>query len=126
RAWGADGELGKFTPQLRAEAAAGFQAAGITAVSQEEYTDRVQRHYKAMPVGGQQRNGSSTLQSVLRGSTTIEVDYLNGEIELLGKLHGVPTPYNFAVRRAATLMAARGDKPGSLSLAELALMAVSS
>jgi 2-dehydropantoate 2-reductase len=122
-AWGAGGELGEFTSRLRSEAAACYEAAGIQAVPQDEYTERVQSHYKAMPVGGQQRNGSSTLQSVLRGSSTIEVDYLNGEIELLGKLHGVPTPYNSTVRRAATLMAARGDKPGSLPLEELMRMA---
>ncbi len=117
--WGAGGDLGAVTERLREEAAACFEAAGITAVPQDQYVDRVQRHYKAQPVGGQARNGSSTLQSVLRGHSTIEVDYLNGEIELLGKLHGVPTPYNSAVRRMATSMAARGEKPGSVSLEEL-------
>jgi len=117
--WGAGGDLGAVTERLRAEAAACYEAAGIEAVTQDSYVERVQSHYKAMPVGGQARNGSSTLQSVLRGHSTIEVDYLNGEIELLGKLHGIPTPYNSAVRRLATAMAARGDKPGSVSLEEL-------
>ena len=28
------------------------------------------------------------------GSGSIETDYLNGEIVLLGRLHGVPTPVN--------------------------------
>ncbi|MBE0608679.1 MAG: 2-dehydropantoate 2-reductase [Dehalococcoidia bacterium] len=119
-AWGAGGELGELTARLRDEALACYAAAGITAVSQEEYTDRVQRHYRAMEVGGQRRSGSSTLQSVLRGHSTIEVDYLNGEIELLGKLHGVPTPYNSTVRRAATDLAARGVQPGSMTVKELA------
>jgi len=119
-AWGAGGELGELTARLRDEALACNAAAGITAVSQEEYTDRVQRHYRAMEVGGQRRSGSSTLQSVLRGHSTIEVDYLNGEIELLGKLHGVPTPYNSTVRRAATDLAARGVQPGSMTVKELA------
>lgn len=117
--WGAGGDLGAVTERLRAEAAECFAAAGIAAVPQDEYVERVQRHYRAQPVGGQARNGSSTLQSVLRGHSTIEVDYLNGEIELLGKLHGIPTPYNSAVRRMATSMATRGDKPGSVSLEEL-------
>lgn len=122
--WGAGGDLGAVTERLRAEATACFEAAGITAVSQDQYVERVQSHYKAQPVGGHARNGSSTLQSVLRGHSTIEADYLNGEIELLGKLHGIPTPYNSAVRRLATAMAARGDKPGSIPLEELMRVAV--
>lgn len=121
--WGADGDVGQFTARLRDEGVACYQAAGIQAVTQEEYTERVQRHYRAMPVGGQARNGSSTLQSVLRGLTTIEVDYLNGEIELLGKIHGIPTPYNSTVRRVATAMVARGEKPGSMPFEELVRMA---
>lgn len=122
-AWGAGGELGELTARLREEALGCYAAAGITAVSQEEYTDRVQRHYRAMEVGGQRRSGSSTLQSVLRGHATIEVDYLNGEIELLGKLHGVPTPYNSTVRRVATDLAARGVQPGSMTVEELVAQA---
>ena len=31
---------------------------------------------------------------------TIETDFLNGEIVLLGRLHGVPTPVNAAVQRS--------------------------
>lgn len=122
-AWGADGELGELTARLRDEGLACYAAAGITAVTQEEYTERVQRHYRAMEVAGQRRSGSSTLQSVLRGHSTIEVDYLNGEIELLGKLHGIPTPYNSTVRRVATDFAARGVEPGSMSISELVALA---
>jgi len=125
-AWGAGGELGELTARLRGEALACYAAAGITAVSQEEYTERVQRHYRAMEVGGQRRSGSSTLQSVLRGHSTIEVDYLNGEIELLGRLYGVPTPYNSTVRRVATDFAARGVRPGSMSVSELVAAAEAS
>lgn len=122
-AWGAGGQLGELTARLREEALACYAAAGIHAVSQEEYTERVQRHYRAMEVGGQRRSGSSTLQSVLRGHSAIEVDYLNGEVELLGKLHGIPTPYNSTVRRVATDLAARGVKPGSMTIDELVALA---
>jgi 2-dehydropantoate 2-reductase len=122
-AWGAGGELGELTAKLRDEALACYAAAGIPSVSQDEYTERVQRHYRAQEVGGQRRSGSSTLQSVLRGHSTIEVDYLNGEIELLGKLHGISTPYNSTVRRVATGFAARGIEPGSMSVSELVSLA---
>ena len=111
-AWGATGALGDFSAKLRDEAAACYRAAGIDAISSDEYTERVSSHYRAQPIDGQPRSGSSTRQSVLRGHTTVEVDYLNGEIELLGKLHGVPTPYNTVVRREAVATAARGGGEG--------------
>lgn len=123
RSWGAGGAVGEFAARLRAEAEACYTAAGIVAVSPEEYQERVSRHYRATPVAGQERGGSSTLQSLLRGHSTIEVDYLNGEIELLGRLHGVPTPGNTAVRRLATSIAARGLRPGSMTLEDLAALA---
>lgn len=117
--WGASGDLGEFSKHLRDEAEACFRAAGITAVPQDEYKARVQAHYRILTVTGEERVGSSTLQSVLRGHTLTEVDYLNGEVEMLGKLYGVPTPYNSTVRAVATAMAARGEKPGSMTLNEL-------
>jgi 2-dehydropantoate 2-reductase len=55
------------------------------------------------PVHGAGHAMSSTWQSLQRGST-LETDYLNGEIVLLGRLHGVPTPVNADIqRRAANL-----------------------
>lgn len=124
-AWGATGGLGELVDALRNEAIACFEAAGMDCAPLEEYTARVNSHYKAQPIGGQARNGSSTLQSVMRGHTTVEVDYLNGEIELIGALHGVPTPYNSAVRRMAVEMAARGIAPGSRTLDDVRRLAES-
>lgn len=118
-AWAAPGELGEFMAEVRAEAEACYAAAGITATSAEEYARRVTAHYRAMKVGGEARGGSSTLQSVLRGHPTTEVDYLNGEIELLGQMHGVPTPLNSTVRAVATRMAAHGEKPGAMTVEQL-------
>ena len=31
----------------------------------------------------------------------METDHLNGEVALLGRLHGVPTPVNLALQRLA-------------------------
>ena len=121
--WAAKGELGAFVEEVRAEAMRVYAAAGIVATTPEEYVRRVTSHYRAQEVGGEARNGSSTLQSILRGHQTIEVDYLNGEIEMLGRLNGVPTPYNSTVRRVATRMAANGEKPGSVTVAQLREMA---
>ncbi len=70
------------------------------------------------PVGGQERGGGSSWQSLVRGTGTVESDFLNGEIVLLGRLHGVPTPANEAARRLA-VRAARGHvRPGSLTPAQ--------
>jgi 2-dehydropantoate 2-reductase len=50
---------------------------------------------------------------------SIEADYLNGEIVLLGRLHGVPTPVNELAQEVARSLAASHTAPGSLSEAEL-------
>ena len=52
------------------------------------------------PVHGAEHRFSSTWQSLQRGTGRIEVDYLNGEVVLLGRLHGVPTPVNVRVARS--------------------------
>lgn len=66
--------------------------------------------------------GQSTWQSFTRGARS-EVDYLNGEIALLGSLHGIPTPWNRAAQRLAARLAASGGAPGSIDIAELAELA---
>lgn len=60
------------------------------------------------------RSGGSTLQSVLRGEGSVETDYLNGEIALLGREHGVPTPVNALLQRLAREVARGGIAPRSL------------
>lgn len=120
--WAASGALGAFVETARQEAMAVYAAASIRSTSPAEYAERVTAFYKAAPVGGEARSASSTLQSVLRGQATTEVDYLNGEIELLGKLHGVATPYNTVIRRTATRMASSGEQPGAVTIEELQAM----
>jgi 2-dehydropantoate 2-reductase len=121
--WGNTGELGDFAASLRAEAQACFEAAGIDAMSGDEYRERVTSHYAHTPVEGKPRSGSSTLQGLLRGNSTSEVDYLNGEIALLGRLHGVPTPRNTLVRDLCAEVMTGKRPPRKLTAAELAAMA---
>ena len=45
-------------------------------------------------IAGVARAGGSSTQSLARGTGSIETDWLNGEIVLLGRLHGVPVPAN--------------------------------
>jgi 2-dehydropantoate 2-reductase len=105
--------------RLRQEALACFEAAGIEAATAEEYREHVSSHFSQADVPGAQRGGSSTWQSLAKGSTRLETDYLNGEIVLLGKLYGVPTPYNTAVRALAQRLAAEGGRPGHFTFADI-------
>jgi 2-dehydropantoate 2-reductase len=67
-------------------------------------------------IDGARRDGGSSWQSLVRGSPTIETDHLNGEIVLLGRLHGVPTPCNEALQRIANRMVRDHAPAGSLSI----------
>jgi 2-dehydropantoate 2-reductase len=101
------------------EALACFEAAGIDFVSRDEDIARRGNLLQMHDVGDRQRGGGSSWQSLARGTGTIETDYLNGEIVLLGRLHGVPTPVNAGVQQIARELAANGAPPGSMSVEEL-------
>ena len=66
-------------------------------------------------VEGFDRHGSSTYQSMLRETGNHEVDYLNGEIVQLGRLHDVPTPANLVAQRVARQLLTKEIEPRSLS-----------
>jgi 2-dehydropantoate 2-reductase len=83
------------------EAKACFTAAGIHCTSREEYLARRSDLIELAPIKGQQRAGDSTEQSILRGASSIETDYLNGEIVKLGCLYGIATPNNRLAQQLA-------------------------
>lgn len=64
----------------------------------------------------------STWQSFARGASS-EVDYLNGEIVLLARLHGVPAPYNTALQQVLGRSAARHEGPGVHTVVEVLSLA---
>jgi len=103
---------------LTDEAAAVFAAAGIDPVSDAEDDVRRGDHLQIRPIGDEPRAGGSTWQSLARGSG-VETDFLNGEIALLGRLHGVPTPANARIQGLMTRAAARREGPGSMTPQEL-------
>ncbi|TFG95361.1 MAG: hypothetical protein E4H11_05180 [Myxococcales bacterium] len=105
--------------RLRAEAIAVYEAAGIDWVPEDvEALRRKGADMKVSMIEGEPPLMGSSWQSLTRGGS-IESDYLNGEIVLLGRLHGVATPVNRALQVAANRLAREGGKPGDLSLAEL-------
>lgn len=67
---------------------------------------------------GIQPGQQSTWQSFKRGASS-EVDYLNGEIVLLGRLNGIATPYNQAAQELAGRAAQTGSFSSPLSLETL-------
>jgi 2-dehydropantoate 2-reductase len=103
---------------LTDEADAVFAAAGIEPLSDLDDDARRADHLQLRPIGDEPRAGGSTWQSLTRGSG-IETDFLNGEVALLGRLHGVPTPANERIQHLMTDATVRHLKPGSMSTSEL-------
>ena len=86
---------------LRQEALECFAAAGIDCATAEEVRARRAGTIRMVEIEGVPRAGGSSWQSVARGTGDIEADYLNGEIVLLGALHGIATPANAICQRIA-------------------------
>jgi thiosulfate/3-mercaptopyruvate sulfurtransferase len=104
---------------LRAEARAVFAAAGLDAADFAAESTVDLSSFKSADIPGRPRGGSSTWQSLARLSTP-ETDYLNGEVVLLGRLHGVDTPLNAALQERVHRAVAEGTPVGSLDDADLA------
>jgi 2-dehydropantoate 2-reductase len=104
---------------VEAEGDRALTAAGLSVVSREE--DRARRGdiLRRGDLPGRPRGGGSSWQSLRRGQGSIETDYLNGEVVLLGRLHDVPTPANELLRRTAMRMAREGAEPGSIPAGQL-------
>lgn len=105
--------------RARREALACYAAAGIDAATVEEDATRRGDLVAIAAIEGVERGGGSSWQSLARGAGTVEADHLNGEIVLLGRLHGVPTPVNALLQRVANDMARTREPAGSLPLEQL-------
>lgn len=116
---GADGWSSPLAARLTAEGEAVLAAAGIDVASADEDRERRGDLLRMRPIEGRRRQGGSSWQSLARGLGTIESDYLNGEIALLGRLHGVPTPVNDLLQRLANRLAAEGRPPGSVAVDDI-------
>ena len=115
---GQDGRRGPLADAARAEALACLDAAGIEVASEQEDLDR-RRVLDASTRPFAASGPSSSWQSLARRGGRIEVDYLNGEIVLLGRLHGVDVPVNAWLAALAGDLARSGAEPGSVPIAEL-------
>ena len=101
--------------RAREEAEAVFRTAGIVPARGAEPRNVM----TFAEVAGVTRPGGSTLQSVARGLPSLEVDDLNGEIVLLGRLHHVPTPVNAMLQRLGQRIIDEKIEAGSIDIAGL-------
>ena len=63
--------------------------------------------------------GGSTWQSLMKGATTLETDYFNGEVLMLGRIHDVPTPANEFLQLLTSRLLRGEPRPGSVTTEEL-------
>ena len=116
----------EFMNMAVTEARAVMNAAGLAFASMEEVQARA-TDLVMTPIDGEISPGGSTFQSLARGNATTEADYLNGEIAMLGRVHGVPTPANSALQALMRRMARDQAPPCSIPADEIrALIAAAS
>ena len=111
--------LGEIYRRLRREALDCFAAAAIDCASRDEVQARHEHTYRMVDLPGFDRPGGSSWQSFSRGTGNVETDYLNGEIALLGGLHGVPTPANRTCMEIAQTMLREELTVGSFQPSQL-------
>lgn len=91
--------------------------AGLVVVTPEEDAER--RGDVLRSGDGPWPPGGSTWQSLQRGAASVEIDYLSGEIVLLGRRHGIPTPVNELLQHVVSQVARDRGTPRSLDAADL-------
>ncbi len=116
---GPDADYGDLVLDLRTEAESCYRAAGIAYASESELRNRARGVLNLGRIDGLARPGDSSWQSLARAAGSIESDFLNGEITLLGRLHGVPTPLNARLQDLANRCAHERRRPASMALDDL-------
>jgi 2-dehydropantoate 2-reductase len=117
-------EADELSELAREEGRAALLAAGIEFVAED--VNDVEARWARLdlkPIAGRERAGSSTRQSIARGMPTVETDYLNGEISLLGRLEGVATPVNDALCELSARHVRERRAPGTLAAGEVLALA---
>ncbi|HUO71387.1 MAG TPA: 2-dehydropantoate 2-reductase [Solirubrobacteraceae bacterium] len=110
----------ELAERAREEGRTVLATAGIDFVDDEVSDIRARwERWGVRDLAGRARTGSSTRQSLARGTGAIETDYLSGEIVLLGRLHGVPVPVNALLQRLGSRAARERWPPAGLTADEV-------
>ncbi|HEY1832502.1 MAG TPA: 2-dehydropantoate 2-reductase N-terminal domain-containing protein [Acidimicrobiales bacterium] len=120
---GPDGRFSPLAREAQREGKDAMAAAGLDVASSEEDRERRGDHIQLRNTTSGEWSGGSSWQSLARGTGSIEAEFLNGEIVLLGARHGVATPVNSLLQRLALQAAADGAGPGSWKVEELSALA---
>jgi 2-dehydropantoate 2-reductase len=113
--------VGRLREACRQEGHAVLAAAGIAHNTESERREVQRDRMEFQDIPGAVRGGGSTWKSLTRGNP-VETDYLNGEIVLLGRLHGVPTPVNERLQRLVAEAVLHRSAPGDLPVERLAAL----
>ena len=107
------------TEALTCFSAAQIECADKTQVRQRAVSSAGQPLVPMLDIPGYPRTAGSSWQSLARGTGDIETEYLNGEICLLGRQIGLPTPANNACVQMARQTVSQGLGPNHFSCAQL-------
>ena len=121
-ACGNDGRRARVVAAAMEEARHVYRAAGIRWEQPAERADGYKARTGMMKFDipeGDVFLGGSTWQSLAKGSSTIETDYFNGEIAMLGRMHGVPAPVNEFLQAFAMQMLRERRPAGTVPVDEL-------
>jgi 2-dehydropantoate 2-reductase len=113
------GNATDYMNEVRRETERCFEAAGVPFESPAAFDERSRQQHRQSPLPEGVRNLGSSWQSLQKGLGSIEADFLNGEIVRLGRVHGIPTPYNEVLQEVANAMAAERAKPGKFTAQDL-------
>jgi 2-dehydropantoate 2-reductase len=113
-----DARAGELAAAARREGVECLRAAGVGFVDIDEDAARRGELLTPKPIGDRPRSGGSTWQSLTRSTGIVETDFLTGEIVLLGRLAGFPTPINAFLQDVANTAARLHAAPGSRSADE--------
>ena len=105
---GRDDAATELAGRVLTEGEAVMAAAGLPVVSAEQDTER-RGDLLRLRKDAADFPGNSLRQSLSRGLSS-EIDHRAGEIVLLGRLHGVPTPANEHVRRTVLALSRRSGQ----------------
>jgi 2-dehydropantoate 2-reductase len=117
---GHDADAGELAQRVGDEGREVLRAAGIEfEVPDVDDIGGRWRRWGVGEIAGRPRAGGSTWQSAVRGTGRIEVDYLNGEIAMRGRLLGMPAPVNELLQVLAWQTVREGRQPGWLTPSEV-------
>ncbi|HET6293964.1 MAG TPA: 2-dehydropantoate 2-reductase N-terminal domain-containing protein [Kribbella sp.] len=117
---GRNGDYRPLVAATRAEAREVLTRAGIAFTSDEDEAAARADSFVVHPVPGEPEElGGSSWQSLTRATGSIETDYLNGEIALIARQHGLSAPINAKIASIARVAAATRQRPGGVSADEI-------